>query len=817
MDKKNIFPFFLVLIIVFPFYCECQINPVLNAGNINSVQVGKLGISFTTDHAFGEITAYSANIIRVRLDKKQLGKNFSYAVIAEPKTTRVSVSQNDNGIMIITDSVKMFVRRNQFAITYYTLNDSIINQDEEGLSTSWVGEEVTTYKKMQDGERFIGLGEKTGNLDRKGNGYTNWNTDAFGYSNNQDPIYSSIPFYIGIHHNLNYGIFFDNTFQTDFNFGASNDRFSSFAGQGGEMDYYFIYNKRLADIITSYTDLTGRMNLPPLWSLGYQQNRYSYYPETEVLRIAQTLREKKIPADGITLDIHYMDNYKLFTWNKERFPDPLALNKKLAGMGFRTTVIVDPGIKIEKGYGAYDRGIKANIFLKYPDSTNYAAQVWPGWCNFPDFTSDKGRKWWQEEIRFFANSGVGGIWNDMNEIATWGQKMPSNILYDYDGFKASNKQGRNVYAMQMARASYDGARSAMKERPFNLTRAGFAGLQRFAAIWTGDNRSEYDHMLVGIRLLNSLGVSGIAFTGMDIGGFTGNPSVELYSRWIQLGAFTPYFRNHTAVNTKSSEPWTFGEEVLEIARNYISLRYKLLPYLYSTFYEATQNGLPVMRTLAIENTFDDKVYDTRFQNQYFFGQAFMIAPFEAKKDFGNIYFPNGEWYDLYTDELTPGNNEVVKPLNINKLPVFVKGGSIIPQQSLIQSTAEVPSDTLIVHIYIGNSENNFLYYEDDGKSFDYEKGNYFKRNINYNPANRTVTFNKSEGSFKSKFNALKLIFHGYFKPDKINGNMQLTDDIVSFLNPISKFDPQGLKGNQDVIHVKSLVIKNSTDKFTLTY
>lgn len=789
-------------------------------GSITSAIIRGQQVSLRTQNAFGEITVYSPNIIRVRFDKKNLKKDFSYAVIAEPQQTKSKISQTDTEINILTDSLQAKITKNPFSIAFYTLDGKVINQDESGLTTSWIDEEVTTYKKMQQGERFIGLGEKTGNLDRRGNGYTNWNTDAFGYSTGQDPIYSTIPFYIGIHNGLNYGIFMDNSYQSDFNFGASNNRFSSFSAQGGEMNYYFIYNKQLADIITSYTSLTGRMAMPPLWSLGYQQNRYSYYPDTEVLRIAQTLREKKIPADGITLDIHYMDNYKLFTWNKDRFADPAKMNSKLNSMGFKTTVIVDPGIRVEKGYGAYERGLKDDIFIKYSDGQNYTGQVWPGWCHFPDFTSKKGRKWWSNEVKFFANTGVSGLWNDMNEIATWGQKMPNNILFDFDGDTTTHKQAHNVYGMQMARASYESARKEMHQRPFILTRAGYAGLQRYTAIWTGDNRSEDDHMLLGIRLMNSLGVSGVPFTGMDVGGFTGNPSVGLFTRWMQIGAFTPYFRNHTGVNTKSSEPWTYGEEALEISRNYINLRYKLLPYLYSSFYEATQNGHPVMRTLAIDNAHDAKVYETQYQNQYFFGKAIMIAPSESYKGFAKIYFPKGTFYDLYTDAIENGNQEKILQLYMHKLPVYVKESSIIPMQSLIQSTSEKPTDTLVVHVYKGSVANSIVYYEDDGESYDYEKGRFYKRIISYNAPKNSIKFEKVEGSFKSKFNTLKLVLHGFNDLNSIKLGEKtalLKNDFVSFITPISKFDPQGSVNEVEDAAVKSIIIKNSREAISLTY
>ena len=794
-----------------------QQSPVLTVGNIKSATIKAQSINFATDNAFGEVTVYSPSVVRIRLDKRPLAKDFSYAVIAQPQKTGVKISEDTNEIILITDSVKTIIKKKPFAVAFYTLDGKIINEDEKGLQNAWVAEEVTAYKHMQDGERFVGLGEKTGNLDRKGNGYTNWNYDAFGYSTGQDPLYSSIPFYIGIHSALNYGIFLDNTYQTDFNFGASNNRFSSFSAQGGELNYYFIYHKKLADIITSYTALTGRMKMPPLWSLGYQQNRYSYYPETEVMRIAQTLREKKIPADGITLDIHYMDQYKLFTWDKSRFGDPLAMNKKLKDLGFRTTVIVDPGIKVEKDYDAYEDGVKKGIFVKYPDSTNFTAQVWPGWCHFPDFTSIAGREWWKEKIKFFANTGVDGIWNDMNEIASWGQKMPSNITFNYDGALASHKQAHNVYGMQMARSSFEGAIAATNKRPFNLTRAGYAGLQRYTAIWTGDNRSEEDHMLLGVRLMNSLGLSGVAFTGMDIGGFTGNPSVSLYARWIQIGAFNPYFRNHTAVNTKSSEPWSYGEEVTEISRNYINLRYRLLPYLYSTFNQAVNTGMPVVRSLAIDNTFEPKVYDTQFQNQFLFGNAFLVAPFESTKNYGNVFFPKGKWYNLYNGEAIEGNSEKVVALSIQKLPVFVKESSIVPMQSLVQTTAEKPTDTLAIHIYKGATNNSFTYYEDDGESYNYEKGEFYKRNISYDAVKKSIVFNKVEGSYQSKFSKLKIVFHGFATTDRIVAGKALQDDFVSFLTPISRFDPQGTANPIEGYNVKSVTLNNTNNQFEIKY
>ncbi|MDB5906123.1 MAG: glycoside hydrolase family protein [Massilia sp.] len=785
-------------------------QPVRPVGNVQSVEVGDRQVRLQTDNASVELTVYSPSVIRVRIDKQKLGRDFSYAVVAKPVAGHTTVTEDDAAVVLSTDALTARVTRRPFSITFTTPDGKIINQDKPGLGTSWIGDEVATYKTLQQGERFIGLGEKAGNLDRRGSAYTNWNTDAFRYAGDTDPLYATVPFYVGIHHGLNYGIFFDNSYRTDFNFGASNNRFSSFSAHGGEMNYYFIYHPKLADIIGSYTALTGRMPLPPLWSLGYQQNRYSYYPESEVMRIAHTLREKKIPADGITLDIHYMDKYKLFTWDKARFPDPAGMTARLAAMGLKTTVIVDPGIKVEKGYSAYERGVKDDIFIKYPDGAYYTGEVWPGWCHFPDFTSEKGREWWRKEVRTFAAAGVAGLWNDMNEISTWGQQMPSNVLFDFDGSPTTHMQAHNAYALEMVRASYEGMKEATGKRPFMLTRAGFAGLQRYSAIWTGDNRAEEDHMLLGVRLLNSLGLSGVPFTGMDVGGFTGVPTQSLFARWMQIGAFTPYFRNHAASDTRSSEPWTYGEDVLDISRNYVNLRYRLMPYLYSAFADASASGEPVMRSLAIDYTHDPKIYDQAFQNQYMFGRDFLVAPFQSTREFGKVYFPAGRWYDLATDAVEEGEREKIIELNVAKLPVYVRAGSVVPVQSLVQSTAEKPTDTLALHIYKGAAASTSSYYEDDGATFAYQQGVYYKRAISYDGAARRITIGKVEGSFKSKFNKLELVLHGFGDAPslQVNGKqLRLAAATYGFVGTASA----------DQVKVRSATIDNDSGRLDIGY
>jgi alpha-glucosidase len=760
---RKIFIILLSLFVTTMTSAQNQLNNSL--GNVTRInkENGKQTFTLQTDNGTAIVTIFSANIIRIRI-AKEFEPDFSYTVVGDIKRDDFDYGEDDNEFFISTDSLVLRAAKNPLRFTFETKDGKVISQDDPAFGTSWIGTEVSTYKTLQEGEKFIGLGEKTGNLDRRGEAYVNWNTDNPHHDNNTDPIYASIPFYMGIHHGLNYGILLDNSYRSIFNFGASNDRFSYFSADDGEMDYYFIYHKKVADIIESYTWLTGRMEMPPLWALGYQQCRWSYTPDTEVLDIARTFRQKKIPADVIYLDIDYMDAYKIFTWNPQDFPNPEKLISNLKEMDFRTAVIVDPGIKVEKGYKAYDEGLAYQHFVKYPDGKFWTAQVWPGWCHFPDFTNPDARKWWGEQFMGYVNLGIEGFWNDMNEIATWGQQPPNLIEFDWEGHKTSYRQAKNIYGMEMARATFEGTKKLMNgRRPLIITRAGFAGLQRYTSIWTGDNQATDHHMMLGVRLVNSLGLSGISFTGSDVGGFGGNATPELFARWIQIGAFTPFYRGHSAHNTASAEPWVFGEQTERISRNYIQLRYNLLPYVYNAMHESTINGMQLNRSLAIDYTSDEKVFWRIYQNQFMFGPSLLIIPVESTKEITKAYLPQGDWYDFYTDQFYSGQQEIIAECPIDKLPVYVKSGCMVAMQSPIQSTKEMPSDTLQIHLYENNGDADLVwdYYEDDGVTYDFEEGKYFARQMVYKPSIKEVVFKAVEGDYNSKFKNIQLVFHGF--------------------------------------------------------
>jgi alpha-glucosidase len=761
-------------------------------GNLVSWEMQVEGLTGKADNAMFQIRFYTENIVRITFTRQDSFEDFSYSIIAGSAVPTVDLEDSPDKLILKSALLEVHVSKNPVRLTFLNEKGEVINEDDP-MGTSWNGEQVTTYKRLQEGERFIGLGEKTGPLDRRGYGYVNWNTDAYGYHAGSDPLYCSTPFYIGLHHHRVYGIYLDNTYKSSFNFGASNNRFCSFGADSGEMNYYLMYGENVAEIIKHYTHLTGRMEMPPLWSIGYQQCRYSYYPDTEILRVAHTFREKDIPADVIVFDIHYMDQYKIFTWHGEDFPNPKQLIKKLKDMGFQVVVMCDPGIKVESGYQTYEDGKANYVFIKYPDGEDYTGEVWPGWCHFPDFTNPKTRNWWKEQFKDYVDLGIEGFWNDMNEIATWGRMLPDNIEMNFEGHRASMRRGRNIYGFQMARSTYEGTKALMGgKRPFNLTRSAFSGIQRYSAVWTGDNVAYDEHMLLGVRLVNSMGLAGIAFTGYDVGGFVGNTDERLFARWITIGAFSPFFRGHTMINTRDSEPWAFGERVEEIARNYIKLRYRLLPYLYSLFYDASKTGMPVNRSLAINYSFDDLIYDHRFINQYLFGPAILVAPVESNKDLVKVYLPEGSWYDLLTDEQHTGNTIMVADCPLDKLPVYVRGSSIIPMRESVGQTVNDQGTTLEIHVYSGAEPNTFLLYEDDGATFKYQEGTFNKRKLVYHPEKNEFILQASEGDYKTKYKTLNVFFHGFTRLQQlsINGESYVAQQKdYRFIQTMANYDP----------------------------
>lgn len=766
-------------------------------GNVESLVNKNSEIEFVTQLGILKINILSDDLVRVRFTQKnQFEKDFSYAVIKNDWNKSFQSSEDNEKIIYTTNKLIIVIDKNPLRIIFKDLENNIISQDHDFMGISVFGNEINTYKKLDTSDKFFGLGEKTGNLEKRGHSFKMWNTDFPAYGLRQDPLYSSIPFFIGLRNNKAYGYFLDNTYETFFDMGASQEKYYSFGVKGGELNYYFFYGPEVETVIERYTELTGRPEMPPIWSLGYQQCRWSYFPDTHVENTVKMFRDKKIPLDIIYLDIDWMDGYRVFQWDKQSFPKPQDLSKKLAQSGVKIVTIIDPGIKADDSYFAANTGLKGNHFVKYPDGDSYIGEVWAGESYFPDFTKPDTRTWWADLFKDMTGVGIEGFWNDMNEPAVWGQTFPDVVQFNYDGLNKSHKAAHNVYGMQMARATYDGAKKYLKgKRPFVLTRAAYAGVQRYSAIWTGDNESHENDYLQGSVMVQGLSLSGVSFCGPDIGGFDGDPTKELFERWLQLGVFTPFFRTHSIRNSRAQEPWSFGEDVESNVREMIKMRYKLLPYIYSSFYDAHKTGKPVVKPLFWFNQNDEHTYMQGNQYQYYFGDSLMVTASKVGQDYTRVYLPEGLWYDFYSKKIHNGKQDIVIESGKAKLPVFVKAGSVVPMREVQDYTTQNPFNYLELHVYPGSHSVSY-FYEDDGLTYNYENKDYLLRKIDLSDESTTINLNikHNEGNFSSKIKDIKVFVYNLSNISNLTINKNNYTDF-EIINETLIFD---LKENKDI-------------------
>ncbi len=667
------------------------------------------------------------NMVRVVLQRPQFRQPLLDYPLAKTDwpAVEVKLQQEPARLVLVSSELKVVIQKSPCRLKILDNTGKVICEDDPGMGIGWNGREVRNWKTIAADEKFFGLGEKTGNVNKRGQEWVMWNTDDPHHDNHSDPLYQSIPFFVGMRDFQAYGIYFNNSYRSRFNMGAGNLRYYSFAAESGNLDYFFIHGPEVSRVVETYTELTGRMQMPPRWALGYQQCRWSYYPDKEVLRIAETFREKEIPADVIYLDIHYMDGYRVFTWDRKRFPDPVGLVAALQEIGFKVVVIIDPGVKVEPDYEVAQEGLAGDHFVKYPDGQVYTGEVWPGESYFPDFSRPETREWWGGKFKALLDSGIQGFWNDMNEPAVWGRAFPDEVLFYDEGRISSHKKMHNLYGFLMAKTSYDAVRHHRPDsRPFIITRAGFAGEQRFTAVWTGDNQATEEHLELGIRMLLGMGISGLPFIGPDVGGFGGTPSPELYARWLQSAVFTPFFRTHSHYGSSDQEPWSFGEEIEQISGKFIRLRYRMLPHLYSLMWQAHQTGAPIMRPMFWHHQTEAEVYEQAYQEQFCVGEGLLIAPVtRVGQRLKKVYLPAGVWLDLNTETVYRGGQTVIVEAPLDRLPMFLRAGAMLVSREPEQYVGEKNLDKLIVDI-LPEAPAGYQLYEDDGESQDYADGAY---------------------------------------------------------------------------------------------
>ncbi|AFK85786.1 MULTISPECIES: glycoside hydrolase family 31 protein [Thermoanaerobacterium] len=693
------------------------------------------------------------------------------------------ISENSDFITIKTESLNIMVNLNDFSVKISNTEGLIINEDYNG-GVRFYNNDIRCYKKLNE-DHYYGFGEKAGYLDKKGEYLEMWNTDEL-MTHNQGTklLYQSYPFFIGLNKKYTYGIFFDNSFRSFFDMGFESNEYYYFGAKGGQMNYYFIYGESIKEVVENYTYLTGKINMPPIWSLGNQQSRYSYTPQEKVLEIAKTFREKGIPCDVIYLDIDYMEGYRVFTWNKEAFLNYKEMLQKLKEMGFKVVTIIDPGIKKDYDYDIYREGIENDYFVKDKFGIPFIGHVWPGESLFPDFLRDDVRHWWADKLRSFVNEGVDGIWNDMNEPSVLdgiNKTMPEDNVHYLNGYKILHSEAHNVYATYMAMATQEGLLKARpNERPFILSRAAFSGIQKYAAVWTGDNRSLYEHLLLMMPMIMNLGLSGQPFAGSDVGGFGDDGQEELFIRWIEAGVFTPFLRIHSANGTRPQEPWSFGNKCEDISKKYIKMRYEILPYIYDLFYIASQKGYPVMRPLVFEYQNDENTHN--IYDEFMLGDNMLIAPiYLPSKTIRDVYLPKGIWYDYWNGNEFKGEKHYLIEAPIDIIPLFVKEGSIIPKQDVQAYIGEKQINELIIELYSGSC-GEYTHYEDDGISVNYIRGEYNLTNFKFKYINGVlkIYINRIYSGYKNGIKKYKFIFKNFDKIEKIfvNNNEYKIDDCV---------------------------------------
>ena len=743
------------------------------------IAAGPDGITASSAGITLQVNALRDDILRVRMWKGDaVPEDASWAVLPASRTSSVPVTSELRGFA--TRALRVLVDEH-LGLTVSDLSGNVVQKDASPVR--WNGNRFTVSKQRETDDHFFGLGDKPGPLDRAGEVFTMWNTDAFGWQESTDPVYKSIPFFLHVSHGRTLGVFLDNTWRSNFDFGHADPSEYTFGAADGPIDYYLMYGPEPRQVVTAWSWLTGPTPLPPLWALGFQQSRYSYFPESQLREVAERLRKDRIPTDVLWLDIDFQHNNWPFTVNEEAYPNFKGMVQDLAKDKFKLVVITDlhvakqPGV----GYAPYDSGTAGDHFVKNPDGSTYVGTVWPGDSVFPDFTQARTRQWWGSLFKTFVDDGVAGFWNDMNEPAVFGtpeKTMPANIQsrIDEPGFKkrmATELEVHNIFGLENARATYDGELALRpNERPFVMTRASYAGGQRYGCTWTGDNSSTWNHLRMTVPQIINLGLSGFAFSGADVGGFAGSPSPDLLTRWVELAAFQPIERIHSAKGTRMHEVWVDGPEQEAIRRRFIEERYRLMPYFYTTAEETSRDGLPIDRPLFLEYP-DDLTGGTEFM----FGSRILVAPssyLEEPVPYA-VHLPPGTWYDYWTgDQIKSGKpagqvdleqrDKVIaqKPLMVtpmlDQLPVYVRGGSILPIAPLTQSTSETPNGPLILRVYPltegFDSQGEACageVYTDDGHTLNFRNGEFARIHFSCSVAPDgavTVQIAKQEGTWK---------------------------------------------------------------------
>uniref|UniRef100_UPI000BBB7194 TIM-barrel domain-containing protein n=1 Tax=Calothrix sp. NIES-2098 TaxID=1954171 RepID=UPI000BBB7194 len=635
----------------------------------------------------------------VRIDWKPGIPPIPYAIAQhEWQDVETQLTQTDTNCAVSSNSLRVIIEVDG-SLKFCDRSGQVIREElpPQCKSQGWIHQ-----AQLRSEERIYGLGERASSLNlraakdeqQQSKTYRMWNYDAAGmYPPGSDPMYLCIPVYLGLHSLGSYLIFYENSFDANFTFAET----ATADFTGGSLRYYLTVGSP-KQLVERYTELTGRAPLPPRWALGYHQSKWGYRTESAVREEARAFQDRKLPLSAIHLDIDCQVGYRAFTIDPERFPKLASFTQELAEIGVQFIAILNPGIKYSRHSNLFLEGQILDGFCKLPNGKLVVAPVWPGWCVFPDFTNPKVRSWWSRQYAYLLDVGVAGFWHDMNEpaafITSGDRSLPKVTQHYMEGRGGDHREAHNIYGLLQAEAGYESLRQYRKEkRPFIVSRAGWAGLQRYAWTWTGDIECTWGALRQTISTIVGLGLSGIPYSGPDIGGFQGNPSAELYLRWFQMATFFTFYRTHSSNNVEHRTPWTYGEPYLSIIRSFLQLRYRLLPYFYTLSWEATQKGYSPVRPVFWAADDDTKLWD--IEDAFLLGDALLICPIVEEggrmptaelRSTRQIILPPGRWYSFWDDTAFEGGQQFSLAAPLETIPVLVKAGSILPMEENQQLT-----------------------------------------------------------------------------------------------------------------------------------
>ncbi len=750
------------------------------------------------------IDLISDDVVRFKISRGGVfDEEPTFAVCVDPLADAVqfTVEHGPEAVRVATSALTVTLGLDPFRLDVHRADGSaVIETARDDCGRYWayatLNDAFTVRRQCRNEDAIFGLGEKSGRHNRKGRDFTLWNTDVLNpdatrefragrsaddpradrTSVEWDPYYVAVPFFY--HQTYPAGTmaasFVDNGYRGHYDFTEPDTYRIQF--DGGQYTEYVFGGPNIGDILAAYTGLTGRMAPPPIWALGYHQCRWFNYTQDAVEAVAARHRDLDVPCDGLWFDIEHMDGYRVFTWDRTAFPDPAAMLARLADQGFRVITIVDPGVKYEPGYWVFDQAQDRDVLCRTEGGDLYIGQVWPGDSAFPDFVTPEARAWWGELNAAHVRFGLAGIWNDMNEPAT-GSIPPDRMRFD--GGRYSHERYHNQYALLMAMGTAAGLREAVPERrPFVLSRAGFAGIQRYAANWLGDNQSRWDHLWLSMPMGMGCGLSGQPFIGADIGGFQGNSNAELFLRWMQYGTLTPFCRNHSEIGNVDQYVWAWGEVIQELVRAAIRLRYRLMPYLYATFLQAAETGAPIQRPLVFDYQYDPTVRD--IDDQYLLGADLLVAPVtSAGQTARQVYLPAGRWYDWHSGEAVSGGRHVLVPTPMDRIPLYARGGAVIPMWPEAPPNTAYHPTAVELHLFVPDAEGvhrTFLQ-EDDGLTFAVDDGARYRTTFEVSRHGSSVTLRadvSGDGYAEFSRREFRLFVHGASPEVTVDGELAPT-------------------------------------------